>query len=57
MDEESRRKREQKRAIKEVVNNAFLGTGVAGKLWASLVSQFAIRVLGIMLILLLSLVN
>lgn len=46
LDEKSRRKREQKRAIKQIVNSAFQGTGFAGKIWASLVSKFAVQVLG-----------
>ena len=46
LDEASRRKREQKRAIKEVVGAAFRGTGIGGRIWASLVSKFAVQVLG-----------
>lgn len=46
LDEESRRRREQKRAIKDIVGTAFQGTGLLGKVWASLVTKFAVQVLG-----------
>lgn len=46
IDEASRRKREQERAIKDVVGGAIKGTGLVGRIWASLVAKFAVQVLG-----------
>jgi hypothetical protein len=46
LDEASQKKKRQKAAIKQAVSTAFQGTGVAGKIWASLVSTFAVKVLG-----------
>ena len=50
LDEKSRQKRAQKKAVKEVVAKAFEGTGLAGRIWASLVARFATQVLGLVIL-------
>jgi hypothetical protein len=46
IDAESQKRRREERAVKEIVDDAFKGLGFFGRIWAGLVKQFAIQILG-----------